>query len=66
MNTNLEALPQVILSKRAAQLFKEACIVKVKSPEESYMRIGAKPSGCSGWKYEMEWNAPEDTLVTWI
>ena len=60
MNTNLVALPQVILSKRAAQVFKEACSVEGKSPEESYMRIGAKPGGCSGWKYELEWNAPED------
>ena len=66
MKTDLEDLPQVILSKRAAQVFKEAFSGEGKSPEESYMRIGAKPSGCSGWKYEMEWNAPEDTLVTWI
>ena len=60
MKTDLVALPQVILSKLAAQVFKEACSVEGKSPEESYMRIGAKPGGCSGWKYELEWNAPED------
>ena len=60
MKTDLEDLPQVILSQRAAQVFKEACIVEGKSPEESFMRIGAKPGGCSGWKYELEWNSLED------
>ena len=24
------------------------------------MRIGARPGGCSGWKYELESNSPED------
>ncbi len=48
MKTDLVDLPQVILSKRAVQVFKEACIVEVKSPEESYMRIGAKTGRCYG------------------
>ena len=55
MNTDLEDLPQVILSKRAAQVFKEACSVEGKCPEQSYMRIGAKPGGCSGWKYSLDY-----------
>jgi len=24
------------------------------------LRIGARPGGCSGWKYELESNSPED------
>ena len=61
MSTELEeVLPQVILTERAAQVFKEACSAEGKSLEESYLRIGANPGGCSGWKYELEWNGPED------
>jgi len=61
MSTELEeVLPQVILTERAAQVFKEACSAEGRSLEESYLRIGAKPGGCSGWKYELEWNGPED------
>ena len=61
MSTGLEeVLPQVILTERAAQVFKEACSAEGKSLEKSYLRIGAKPGGCSGWKYELEWNGPED------
>ena len=61
MSTELEkVLPQVILTERAAQVFKEACSVEGKNLEEFYLRIGARPGGCSGWKYELEWNGPED------
>ena len=60
MKTDLEDRPQVILSKRADQVFKKARSVEGKSIEEFYMRIGAKPGGCSDWEYELEWNAPED------
>ncbi len=55
-----EILPQVMLTERAAQVFKEACAAEEKMLDESYLRIGAKPGGCSGWKYELEWNGPED------
>ena len=61
MSTKLEeVLPQVILTEKAAQVFKEACSAEGKSLEESYLRIGARTGGCSGWKYELEWNGPED------
>ena len=56
METDLKDLPQVILSKHAALVFKGACKVEEKNPEESYMRNGAKPGGCPGKKYELEWN----------
>ena len=55
-----EVIPQVILTERAAQVFKEACSAEGKSLKESYLRIGAKPGGCSGWKYQLERNGPED------
>ena len=28
------------------------------------MRIGARPGGCSGWKYELEWNGSPDVKDT--
>ena len=44
MSTELEeVLPQVILTERAAQVFKEACSAEGKSLENSYLRIG-RPS----------------------
>tara|TARA_Y100001970_G_C14254145_1_gene873939 strand:+ start:5653 stop:6060 length:408 start_codon:yes stop_codon:yes gene_type:complete len=53
-------LPDVILTKRAADVFKESCKVEGTSLEETFLRIGAKPGGCSGWKYELESNTPEE------
>ena len=34
--------------------------MRVKAQKNPKMRMGAKPRGCSGWKHELEWNAPED------
>ncbi len=53
-------LPQVELTPRAATVFREACQAEGKPLEQSFLRIGAKPGGCSGWKYELEWNGPDD------
>ena len=53
-------LPQVQLTPQAAQVFKDACTAEAQPLEESYLRIGAKPGGCSGWKYELERNGSED------
>ena len=47
-------LPEVILTERAAQVFKEACEAEGSSLEDTFLRIGARPGGCSGWKYELE------------
>ena len=55
-----EVIPEVLVSERAATVFKEACQAEGKNLEQSFLRIGAKPGGCSGWKYELEWNGPED------
>ena len=53
-------LPEIILTERAAQVFAEACEAEGTSLEDTFMRIGARPGGCSGWKYELESSKPED------
>ena len=53
-------LPSVILTERAAQVFKDSCKSEGTSLQETFLRIGARPGGCSGWKYELESNTPKD------
>ena len=53
-------LPSVILTERAAQVFKESCQAEGLTLQDTFLRIGARPGGCSGWKYELESNSPED------
>ena len=53
-------LPSVVLTKRAAQVFKESCQSEGLTLQDTFLRIGARPGGCSGWKYELESNSPED------
>jgi len=53
-------LPSIILTERAAQVFREACEAEGSTLEDTYMRIGARPGGCSGWKYELESSTPEE------
>ena len=58
------SLPQVRLTERAAEVFKESCLAESHSLQESYLRIGAHPGGCSGYKYDLEWNSPQDVKPT--
>ena len=53
-------LPSVVLTERAAQVFKENCEEEGLTLQDTFLRIGARPGGCSGWKYELESNSPED------
>ena len=53
-------LPTVVLTERAAQVFKESCEAEGLTLKDTFLRIGARPGGCSGWKYELESNSPED------
>ena len=53
-------LPSVVLTERAAQVFKDSCKSEGTTLQETFLRIGARPGGCSGWKYELESNSPED------
>ena len=53
-------LPSIILTERAAQVFKEACEAEGSTLEDTFLRIGARPGGCSGWKYELGSCTPEE------
>ena len=53
-------LPSVILTERAAQVFKDSCEAEGLTLQNTFLRIGARPGGCSGWKYELQSNSPED------
>ncbi|MBS1255085.1 MAG: hypothetical protein MAG581_00884 [Deltaproteobacteria bacterium] len=53
-------LPSVVLTERAAQVFKESCEEEGLTLQDTFLRIGARPGGCSGWKYELESNTPDD------
>ena len=53
-------LPSVVLTERAARVFKESCEEEGLTLQDTFLRIGARPGGCSGWKYELESNSPED------
>ena len=57
-------LPSVVLTERAAQVFKESCEAEGLTLQDTFLRIGARPGGCSGWKYELESNSPEDVGPT--
>ena len=66
---NDESLPKLILTDRAAEVFKESCLAEGSNLKDTYMRIGASPGGCSGWKYELESNTssdigPNDVCIT--
>ena len=52
--------PSVVLTERAAQVFKDSCEAEGLTLQDTFLRIGARPGGCSGWKYELESNSPED------
>ena len=53
-------LPSVVLTERAAKVFKESCQAEGLTLQDTFLRVGARPGGCSGWKYELESNSPED------
>ena len=55
-----QTLPSVELTERAAQVFKDSCEAEGLTIQDTFLRIGARPGGCSGWKYELESNSPED------
>ena len=53
-------LPSVVLTERAAQVFKDSCEAEGLTLKDTFLRVGARPGGCSGWKYELESNSLED------
>lgn len=56
--------PVVILTDKAAKIFREACQEEGKPLKDSFLRIGANPGGCSGYRYELDWNEPDDVKAT--
>ena len=55
---------RLILTEKAAQVFKEACLQEGNPIEDSYLRIDANPGGCSGYRYQLDWNSSEDVKAT--
>ena len=53
-------IPSVVLTERDAKVFKDSCEAEGLTLQDTFLRIGARPGGCSGWKYELESNSPED------
>lgn len=58
------AAPVVMLTEKAARIFKEACQEEGKHIKDSFLRIGANRGGCSGYRYELDWNEPQDIKET--
>jgi iron-sulfur cluster assembly protein len=44
---------RVELTEKAAQVIREAFTAEKVDPANAYVRVGAKPGGCSGFKYDM-------------
>ncbi len=55
---------KLVLTEKAASIFQEACLAEGNLLEVSFLRVGANPGGCSGYRYELGWNSPEDVQET--
>ena len=62
MKENKEEVYQhhIQVTDKAISVFKDSFTAENIDPSETYVRVGAKPGGCSGWKYELESNTPKD------
>jgi iron-sulfur cluster assembly protein len=45
---------EVILTEKAAKVIREAFEAEKVDPERAFVRIGALPGGCSGYKFTMD------------
>lgn len=45
---------RVELTDKAARVIREACASEEVSPDDAYIRIGALPGGCSGYKFTID------------
>lgn len=45
---------EVVLTEKAARVIREAFAAEKVDPERAYVRIGAMPGGCSGYKFTMD------------
>jgi iron-sulfur cluster assembly protein len=44
---------RIQLTEKAAQVIREAFSAEKVDPNNAFVRVGAKPGGCSGYKYDM-------------
>ena len=51
---------KVVLTEKAAEIFKQSCLEEGKGLEESFLRIDANPGGCSGYRYELDFNTLDE------
>ena len=51
---------KVVLTEKAAEIFKQSCQEEGKELEDSFLRIDANPGGCSGYRYELDFNTEGD------
>lgn len=56
----LETLPQIQLTEKAAQAFKQSCQSENHDPTTVYLRVDAISGGCSGYKYGLALNTSEE------
>lgn len=58
---------EVVLTEKAAKVIQEAFAAQQVSPERAFVRIGALPGGCSGFKFTMDFAEqanPQDAQFT--
>jgi iron-sulfur cluster assembly protein len=60
METN-QAGCELKISEKAATEFLNMCIQEGRDLEISYLRVGAKSGGCSGWKYSLDYEDNVDS-----
>jgi len=64
MSTETQA--HIELTVEAADVFKKSCLSEDRKLEDSRLRVGANSGGCSGYRYELEWddadNVSEDDV----
>ena len=46
---------EVRLTEKAAQVVREAFQAEQVDPGQAYLRVGAHPGGCSGYKFDMDY-----------
>ena len=51
---------EVVLTEKAARVIREAFDAEQVDPEKSYVRIGALPGGCSGYKFTIDFAESAD------
>jgi iron-sulfur cluster assembly protein len=54
MDTN-QAGCELKITEKAAIEFSNMCLHEDRDLETSYLRVGAKEGGCSGWKYSLDY-----------